>query len=240
MTRQSRLVHGLGLGLVLVLALLASPPAAALSPGSPARPPLPQEWLAFAQQHPALQGQKSELRWAQRPVTLPDCPAPTQLRWLGQNAPPGPVTLEVSCASGRPWKRQLALDVQLWVDHWVAKRALPAGHRLAQDDFQPAQAPLGRQARDLAGPPGDWVGQELARPLAAGAALRLNILRVQTVIRRGMDIQVKILGKGFEIMSSGVALSDAMLGASFQVRVKDGKTFQALAVAEGLAEIRMD
>jgi len=48
------------------------------------------------------------------------------------------------------------------------------------------------------------------------------------------------LGRGFEIMSSGVALSDAVAGASFPVKIRDGKTVQAQAVSEGLAEIRMD
>jgi flagella basal body P-ring formation protein FlgA len=55
-----------------------------------------------------------------------------------------------------------------------------------------------------------------------------------------MEIQVKILGKGFEIMSSGVALSDAGAGSAFQVKIGDGKTFRALAVGDGLAEVRMD
>jgi flagella basal body P-ring formation protein FlgA len=130
--------------------------------------------------------------------------------------------------------------VQVWTHHWVAKRNLPAGHRLSPDDFKPVHGPKSRMDGELAANPDLWAGQELARPLSEGQPLRLNNWRVLTVIRRGMEVQVKILGKGFEITSSGVALTDAAQGASFQVRGKDGKTFQALAVAEGWAEIRMD
>lgn len=224
------------------VALLAAQAAAALSlaDGSGTGSGLPQEWTALAEQHPALQGQKIELRWAQKPVSLPACAVPSQLRWLGAKPPPGLVSLEVLCPGPRPWRRQLSLEVQVWTHHWVAKRNLPAGHRLAPDDFKPVHGPKGRMAGELAADPGQWAGQELARPLSEGQPLRLNNWRVLTVIRRGMEVQVKILGKGFEITSSGVALTDAAQGASLQVRGKDGKTFQALAVAEGWAEIRMD
>jgi flagella basal body P-ring formation protein FlgA len=201
---------------------------------------VPENIVAFAQEHPALKGRKSEVRWAQRPLTLPECPTPTRLRWLGQMSPPGRMQLEVSCDSARPWRRQLVLEVQLWVDYWVAKRSLPAGHRLAQEDLQLMQGLSGRLPKDLAGEPSDWADQELTRTLAQGSPLRLNNLRIQTVIRRGMEIQVKILGKGFEIMSSGVALSDAVAGAPFQVKIRDGRTLRVLAVKEGLAEIMMD
>jgi flagella basal body P-ring formation protein FlgA len=214
--------------------------AQAANPANPAAWPIPEELLAFAQQHPALEGRRSEVRWAQRPISLPPCQAPTRLRWLSQTPPPGRMSLEVSCNAGRPWQRQLMLEVQVWTDYWVAKRSLPAGHRLAQEDMQPMQGLSGRLPQDLAGAPDDWAGQELARNLGPGSALRLNNLRIRTVIRRGMEIQVKILGKGFEIMSSGVALSDAGAGSAFQVKIGDGKTLRALAVGDGLAEVRMD
>ena len=222
------------------LALACLPPARAAHPGDSAAWPVPENLLAFAQEHPALKGRKSEVRWAQRPVTLPECPVPTRLRWLGQTPPPGRMNLEVSCESARPWRRQLVLEVQLWMDYWVAKRSLPAGHRLTPDDMQLLQGLSGRLPKDLAGEPSDWTDQELTRALAQGSPLRLNNLRIQTVIRRGMEIQVKILGKGFEIMSSGVAMSDAVAGAPFQVKIRDGRTLRVLAVKEGLAEVMMD
>jgi flagella basal body P-ring formation protein FlgA len=106
--------------------------------------------------------------------------------------------------------------------------------------MQPMQGLSGRLPKDLAGEPADWTGQELARGLGQGSPLRLNNLRIQTVIRRGMENQVKILGKGFEIMSSGVAMSDAVAGAPFQVKIRDGRTLRVLAVKEGLAEVMMD
>ncbi len=222
------------------LAWACLPQARAADPGQSSAWPVPENLMAFAQEHPALKGRKSEVRWAQRPVTLPDCPVPARLRWLGQTLPPGRMNLEVACDSARPWRRQLVLEVQVWMDYWVAKRSLPAGHQLTPEDMQPMQGLSGRLPKDLAGEPADWTGQELARGLGQGSPLRLNNLRIQTVIRRGMEIQVKILGKGFEIMSSGVAMSDAVAGAPFQVKIRDGRTLRVLAVKEGLAEVMMD
>ncbi len=223
-------------------ALLAGLLAWAAGPASGAGTAVavPASVQGFVLEHPALQSLKTEVRWAQPPVVLPQCPHALQMRWQGQSAPPGKVSLEVACESQRPWRRRLSLEVQVWAPSWVARRPLPAGQRLAADDFQIVQKMTGQSPRDLAGDPAQWAGQELVRALPQGAALKLNNLRSQTVIRKGMEVQIKMLGQGFEIMTSGTAMTDAARGGAFQVRIRDGKTLQAQAVGEGLAEVRMD
>lgn len=201
---------------------------------------VPASVQAFVMEHPALRGRDSEISWAQSPVRLPKCERPARLTWLGRNAPPGRVAVEIVCDQPSPWRRRLTLQVQVWLDHWVALKSLPAGHRLQAEDLRLVNGLSGRLPRKLVPASADWVGKELVRPIAAGSLLELNNLRFQTVIRRGAEVQVKILGQGFEIMTSGVAQSDAVLGATIEVRIKEGKAVQAQAVGEGQAELRMD
>ncbi len=223
---------------ILLWMLLAFAGSPASGSGTPVA--VPASVRNFVLGHPALQSLKSEIRWAQPPVVLPVCPQALQTRWLGQNTPPGKVSLEVACESDRPWRRRLTVEVQVQAQYWVARRSLPAGYRISADDFQFVQNMTGQSPQDLANDPADWTGQELVRALPQGAALKLNNLRSQTVIRKGMEVQIKMMGKGFEIMTSGTAVTDAVRGAAFQVKIRDGKTLQAQAVGEGLAEVRMD
>ncbi len=225
-----------GSTLLPMLLALAGGPASS----SGASVAVPASVRNFVLEHPALQSLKSEIRWAQPPVMLPVCPQTLQTRWLGQNTPPGKVSLEIACESDRPWRRRLTLEVQVQAQYWVARRSLPAGHRISADDFQIVQNMTTESPQNLAGDPADWAGQELMRALPQGSALKLNNLRSQTVIRKGMEVQIKMMGKGFEIMTSGTAVTDAVRGAAFQVKIRDGKTLQAQAVGEGLAEVRMD
>jgi flagella basal body P-ring formation protein FlgA len=229
------------LDLLGLLGLLALGPALAQEAGRAGAAAVPEQIADFVRQHPALAGRKIDVVWTLRPMTLPPCPAGIELSWSGTARPPGAVRLDASCPHGpKPWQRQLAVQAQLWSDYWVARRALPAGHRVQPDDLEAVFGNTARLPRGLAGARSAWEGQELSRALGAGEALQLNNLRLQTVIRRSMEVQVKVLGRGFEIMTVGVALSDAAKGSTLKIKTQDGRTLDAQAVGEGQAEVRMD
>ena len=226
---------------LLGLCLLQLGAAGAQEAGRASAAAVPEEVAEFVRQHPALAGRKSDVVWTLRPMSLPACPSRIELRWSGVARPPGAVRLEASCPEGpRPWQRPLAVQVHLWSDYWVARRALPAGHRVQPEDLEALNGSTARLPRDLASERSAWEGQELSRALGAGEPLRLNNLRLQTVIRRSMEVQVKVVGRGFEIMTVGIALSDAAKGSTLKVKTQDGRTLDAQAVGEGQAEVRMD
>ncbi len=55
----------------------------------------------------------------------------------------------------------------------------------------------------------DWVGLVASRPLAAGQALRQNMLRTPALFAVGAEVRVLVNGGGFSVTSSGKAMSAA-------------------------------
>jgi flagella basal body P-ring formation protein FlgA len=143
------------------------------------------------------------------------------------------------CTSGANWKVFLPLQVQVLAPAPALRVALPAGARLTEDqievtevDWAAAATPPLRDASALA-------GRTLARPVAAGQALRSADLQVRQWFASGTPVRVLARGPGYAISMEGTALNAGLEGQAVRVRTDNGRILVGQAVAEGRVEMRL-
>lgn len=150
----------------------------------------------------------------------------------------GRTRVQLRCAAGAvAWRITLPVQVQVWAPAWLAAAPLAAGQGLAPGALVPgvvdwAAAPT---------PPlplGDEpLGRTLARPLAAGEALREADLRARQWFVAGDTVQVTARGSGFAVTADAQALSPGVEGRPARLKSASGRVFTALPVAERRAEV---
>lgn len=139
------------------------------------------------------------------------------------------------------WTVYLPMQVQVLAPAWVAREALAggttlaAGHlRLAEVDWAQSSSPPLAGAADA--PPEDRV---LARPVAAGAAVREADVKPHRWFDSGAMVQVVGTGSGFAVQTSGQALGPGVDRRPVRVRVDGGRVLVGLPVAANRVEITL-
>jgi flagellar basal body P-ring formation protein FlgA len=123
------------------------------------------------------------------------------------------------CTDGQArWSVSLPMTVQVWAAAVVLRADLPAGTRLAPEHLAKAEIDwaAGGGAFDK---PDVLAGRTLARPVAAGSALRNVDLQTRQWFARGDTVQVQVAGAGFAIVADGQALSPGLEGQAVRVRM---------------------
>jgi flagella basal body P-ring formation protein FlgA len=141
--------------------------------------------------------------------------------------------------AGVRWNVFLPVSVDVFGPALVAVEPLAAGRVLGAGDLRSAEVnlaatsalPLERQ--ELA------VGRTLARPLAAGEALRSADLRVRQWFGAGDSVRLVAAGSGWHISGEGQALAPGLEGQSVRVRTESGRVVSGVAVAERLVEVAL-
>jgi flagella basal body P-ring formation protein FlgA len=162
----------------------------------------------------------------------PHLPAGTRL-W-------GSARIGLRCHDGAVrWNVYLPLTVDVYGPGLVAGMALPAGHVLSAGDLRSAEvllsaAPSAALARSDAA-----VGRALARPLAAGDALREADLKLRQYFAAGDTVRIVAAGQGWRIAGEGQALAPGVEGRSVRVRTESGRIVAGLAVREREVEVEL-
>lgn len=71
--------------------------------------------------------------------------------------------------------------------------------------------------------PEHWVGMQAAFTLLPGQALRQNAVRAPQVFAVGSQVKVATVGVGFEMSSTGQALTSGQVGQPAKVKLANGK-----------------
>jgi flagellar basal body P-ring formation protein FlgA len=159
--------------------------------------------------------------------------------YLPAASPPwGRTRIGLRCTQGpTPWHVQLPVTVQVLAPALVVASALPAGARieptqlsLAEVDWAAAATPPYTTEESLA-------GRVLARPVAAGQALRAADLKPRVWFEHGDTVRVSARGNGFSITVEGQALSPGREGQPARVRTESGRIVVGRPVGERLVEI---
>ena len=147
--------------------------------------------------------------------------------------------LGVRCTRGATWSVLVPVHVKVFAPVLVAARPLAPGQSVSEADLRTEELDLTREAPGLltdASQIGDAI---LARPLAAGQALRKDQFRPRPVIAQGDQVQVVYAGSGFRISSFGKALSAGIEGQAIRVQVESGRVLTGTARAGRLVEMRL-
>lgn len=154
--------------------------------------------------------------------------------------PWGRSRIGLRCTQGpSAWNVYLPVRVRVYAPAWVLAVALPAGSvlqaaQLQQDEVDWAEfptPPLADAAR--------LVGRELARPLAAGAAVRQADLKQRQWFAAGDTVQLVARGAGFSVGGEGQALNPGIEGQTVRVRTENGRVLSGLAIGHNRVEVQL-
>jgi flagellar basal body P-ring formation protein FlgA len=152
----------------------------------------------------------------------------------------GRTRVQLRCTAGPvPWRISLPVTVQVWAPAWVARTALAGGQVLAADTLQPGVVDWAATTSPPIAPGVDPVARTLARPLAAGEALRESDLRARQWFEAGDTVVVTALGPGFAVKADARALTAGLEGRPATLQNSAGRVFQAQPVGERRAEVRL-
>lgn len=143
----------------------------------------------------------------------------------------------VRCRGGGPSTVYVPVRVSIIGHYLVAARALPAGHRLTEQDLAVQSGDLAALRAPLVVDPAQAVGHQLASGLLPGQPLRLDRLRAPLVVQRNQPVRLVSGGPGFRVSGEGRALASAAEGQSVQVRTPAGTTVTGVARAGPVVEV---
>lgn len=151
----------------------------------------------------------------------------------------GRTRIGLRCAQGgTPWNVYLPLTVKVYGRGLTVAAALPAGAVLTAADLQPAEIDLAAGAAPLLASE-LAVGRTLARPVAAGQALRQSDLRARQWFAAGDTVQITAVGPGFRVSGEGQALGPGLEGQPARVRTESGRVVVGQPVAERRVELSL-
>ena len=152
----------------------------------------------------------------------------------------GRTRVGLRCAEGDVrWNVYLPLQVKVWAPSLVATSALPAGTVLSAADLRLAEVDLAGDAAPAVLEPTLAVGRALARPLAAGEALRRTHLRAREWFAAGDTVKLRAAGVGYAIAAEGTALAPGVEGRAVRIRTENGRVVTAVPVATRQAEVTL-
>jgi flagella basal body P-ring formation protein FlgA len=153
----------------------------------------------------------------------PYIPSGTQL-W-------GKTRLGLRCTQGASrWNVFLPITVKAFGPAWVIKGQVPQGRALTAADAMPMEVDWAEFSSSIVANEADWIGQTATRMLSTGQALRSDMLKAAQVFHAGAQVRVLARGTGFEVATSGQAVSGGVVGQSARVRMDNGRVMIGLVV----------
>lgn len=205
------------------------------APACQAGPLLAQRIEATALAHAAGLPGEVRVRLGQPALPLPPCEDPQTFMPAGSR-PFGELQVAVRCQGGAGWTRFVPVQVQVWVRHAVAARALPPGQRLTPEDVSWLQADLARLPRQVVLDEAHLAGARTVQALPAGTPLRRDWLQPMPVILQGQVVRVVTEGPGYRLSTEGKAQASAAPGQALRLRLANGQAVTAVARPDGSAE----
>ena len=150
----------------------------------------------------------------------------------------GRARLGLRCLQGpKAWNVTLPVTVQAFGPAWVLATNVRQGEALTASDASVAEVDWAESDSPVVASQPDWLGQEAARHLQAGQALRQNMLRAPQLFATGASVKVQVAGGGFAVVSSGRAMGAGAAGATVRVRMDNGRLVSGVVNAQGVVEV---
>ena len=150
----------------------------------------------------------------------------------------GVSSVGVRCGAPTPWTIYVTVTVRVNGPYLASTKALTAGQALTQADFTVMNGDLTQMPAGVATDASQVVGKTLSSPVAAGQAIRADLLRTPNAILSGQNVKVISEGTGFRVAADGKAVNNAAVGQVAQVRMNSGQTISGIARADGSVEIK--
>jgi flagella basal body P-ring formation protein FlgA len=144
------------------------------------------------------------------------------------------------CVQGpTPWNVYLPVTVKVFAPAWVAATALPAGSELQPGMLRQAEVDWAAQPAPPVLDAARLIGRQLARPVAAGAAVRQSDLKQRQWFAAGDTVQLVARGQGFSVSGEGQAMSPGVEGQPVRVRTDNGRVLTGQAIGQNRVEVQL-
>ena len=160
--------------------------------------------------------------------------------FLPGGVPPwGATRMGLHCAdSPQGWRVSLGASVQIIVAGLVVASGLPAGQTVEASQLSSAEVEAGPATDAVLTDRQEAIGRTLARPVAAGQALRRSHLRQRQWFAAGDTVQIVAVGPGWSVSGEGRAVAAGLEGQPVRARTEAGQFVSGWATADHRLEIR--
>jgi flagella basal body P-ring formation protein FlgA len=136
----------------------------------------------------------------------------------------GKTRLGLRCLRGEvKWNVFLPITVKAYGPAWAIKGGVMQGSPLSEADAMQVEVDWAELNSPVVANVSDWVGQTAARTLSTGQVIRQDMVRPTQVFQAGEQVRVMANGGGFEIATSGLAISNGVVGQTARVRLESGR-----------------
>ncbi len=168
-------------------------------------------------------------------INLPACDAPQAFMAPGARAW-GKTTVGLRC-NAPAWTIYLQAQVLVLADYVASAMPLTQGQPIVASQLVLQRGDLATLPNGVITDTAQAIGRSLSMSLAAGAPLRLDILRSKNVVQQGQLVRVISSGEGFKVSAEARAIGSASEGQVVQVRTPGGTMLSGVAKAGGLVEV---
>ncbi|TDO16769.1 MULTISPECIES: flagellar basal body P-ring formation chaperone FlgA [Halomonas] len=145
----------------------------------------------------------------------------------------GRVSVGVRCGDQGRQVRYLQADIHIMGSYVVMAQDVDVGQTIRPEHLAEQQGSLDRLPQHTVLDPGQAVGQQASRPLAAGTTLQDHHLRPRQLVKRGQRVLIEVRGQGFRISRQAEALESGGQGDNIRVRLPDRRLLEARVIDEG-------
>lgn len=143
----------------------------------------------------------------------------------------GNTSIGVRCKTGKGWSIFVPARIRIIAPVLIANRPLRQGETLKDGDFVAQESELNQTGYLTA--PDQALGKTLKYSIAAGQALKTEMLRAPYLVRQGQSVQARMQGDGFRIEIEAIALNNGAVDETVQVRNSNGKILSGTVNADG-------
>ncbi|MCW5627046.1 MAG: flagellar basal body P-ring formation protein FlgA [Burkholderiales bacterium] len=141
-------------------------------------------------------------------------------------------------AAPESWSIMVPVTVRLMGDAVFVARPLVRGQPVTDADVTVRQVDLTEFPAGVIRNAESAVGKVPQVSVAAGLALRTEMLRGAFVVTQGQSVTVVFIGDGFRVSSEGRALGNGAVGEHVSVRTASGRTVRGLVTGPATIEVK--
>lgn len=165
-------------------------------------------------------------------LKLPQCAALQNFLPTGSRAW-GKTTVGVKCAAPSSWTIYVQARVNVTGSYLAAAVPLRQGQVIDEQDIMVMDGDLTALPSGILTEKSVAIGQTVTSSMAAGGALRQDMLRPPAAVRQGQNVRLISHGHGFSVSSKGQALTSAGDGQLVKAKTASGTVVSGIARSSG-------
>ncbi len=150
----------------------------------------------------------------------------------------GKTHLRVRCPSGKKWRINIGVKLNVFHDVVLAKHSVSRGVVIAEEDLLLKKFPRSKIFSDFYSSKDEVIGLVTTMPVRSEQLLNGRLVSAPNLVQKGQRVMLIARAGGIKISVQGKALNHAKRGELVRVQNKDsGRIVEGVAVGSGKVEI---